>query len=88
MKECPFIQVCVLFRKTLAGLRDVAMLMKARHCLRDHQSCALHHIVVEFGPAGVPEGLFPNQTGRAELIIRGSERKEGPESGFATKDQG
>lgn len=76
MRECPFVPDCVLFCKTLAGLPEVAMLMKARHCQRDYGSCALHRLYVEAVPVRVPEGLFPNQIGRAELIIRESEQAE------------
>lgn len=76
MSECPFVPDCVLFCKTLAGLPEVAMLMKARHCQREYASCALLRIYVEAGPATVPAGLFPNQTGQADLIIRESEQAQ------------
>lgn len=78
MNECPYISNCVLFRQTLKGLPQVAMLMKARHCRREYCSCALYKIASELGPEQVPAGLYPNQTARAELILRGHCDKKSP----------
>lgn len=73
MARCPFIQCCVLFSKTLVGLGEVAMLMKKKHCGDEYSECGLHRISVSLGPEQVPEGLYPNQTGKAEVIIRGAD---------------
>jgi len=75
----------VLFKKTLAGLKEVALLMKARHCHQDHRNCGLHKISVELGPEQAPEGLYPNQTGRAELIIWREYQKKRSSGGVSTE---
>ena len=67
--DCPLTDDCVLIRRTLDGHPDVAILMRARYCDRDGEACALRKIAVAIGPEHVPVGLYPNQTGRAELII-------------------
>ena len=69
MHECPYVSECVLFRRTLDGLPDVAWLMKEKHCKRDYMGCALYRISEAIGKENVPEGLFPNQVARAQSLI-------------------
>lgn len=62
--------------------------MKEKHCKREYNNCGLYWISIAFGPKKVPEGMFPNQTGRAEQMIDEYYRKKSQRAGSKRKDPG
>ncbi|HUX21245.1 MAG TPA: hypothetical protein VMW69_08385 [Spirochaetia bacterium] len=69
MYECPYVDDCTFLSRTIADLPDVAFLMKARHCERGHEACARYILAERLGRERVPDELYPNQMGKAGLIL-------------------
>jgi hypothetical protein len=71
MAKCELIETCIFFNDQMANMPSTAAVYKANYCEKDFAACARHKIVQALGRGTVPTDLFPNQTERAEQIIKG-----------------
>lgn len=69
--QCELMQACIFFNDKMANMPSTAAAVKKQYCEKDFKNCARHMIVEAFGRGTVPENLFPNETEKAQAIIRG-----------------
>ena len=74
MPECPRLSSCPFFGSRLTSMPTTAELTKKHDGLGDYEDCARFMVVEALSSASVPEDLYPDQTERAEQIIRRGER--------------
>lgn len=74
MHSCPYLENCAFLSRTISDIPEMAILMKARHCERSYNGCARYSLAESIGSAEVPDDLYPNQTGKAQLIIETRDR--------------
>ena len=70
MPDCPKLSGCPFFSNRLMTMPATAELAKKHYCLGDYKSCARFMVVKALSSASIPEDLYPDQTERAEKIIR------------------
>jgi hypothetical protein len=68
--ECPKLSGCPFFANKLTHMPTTAELTKQHYCLGDYTSCARFVVVKALGSGHTPDDLYPNQTDRAEGIVR------------------
>jgi hypothetical protein len=70
MPACAYIEACKLLNQTLVEQRALAAIYLDLYCHGRPDVCARRLVLERLGPAQVPNTLFPNQTERADLLIR------------------
>jgi hypothetical protein len=68
MARCERLKKCVFLNDQMEYLPRTAEELKNSYCLRDNSACARHRIAA--AGVSVPADLFPNETDRAETILR------------------
>ena len=70
MAACELTEGCIFFNNKMKGMPATAEIMKNKYCRDDFASCARHMVFQALGRPMVPADLFPQQTDRAQEIIR------------------
>ncbi len=70
MADCEFLSGCPFFNDQMQNMPATAEVYKSRYCRGDKTACARYMVKTEAGGDFVASDLFPNQSERAEIIIR------------------
>ncbi len=70
MAKCTLTETCIFFNDQMPNMPSTAAVYKKMYCEQDFDKCARLLIVKTLGREHVPRDLFPNQTERAEAIIK------------------
>lgn len=70
MADCELIQGCIFFNDKMQNMPATAELLKKKYCKDSYSTCARFMIFKAMGRPAVPQDLFPQQTDKAEEIIK------------------
>ena len=70
MNDCPLINKCPFFNERMANTPAIIKIFKNEYCQGYNLKCARFLVFDALGKKKVPLNLYPNQTERAEEIIK------------------
>jgi len=73
MAECELVPGCIFFNDKMQNMPATSDILKNRYCKDDFSSCARYMVYKVLGRPRVPADLYPQQTEKAEKVIRGKE---------------
>lgn len=72
MGECRLARTCLFFQDKMGSKQALGDIYKKRYCLGDYTICARYLVCSKLGRSAVPSDLYPNQSERAQEMIKGS----------------
>ena len=70
MSKCELTETCIFFNDQMSGMPSTAAAFKKLYCEQDFDTCGRYMIFRAIGREHVPNDLFPNQTDRAQKLIK------------------
>lgn len=70
MSDCELLPKCVFYNDNMSDMPTTSESMKKQYCTGDNTSCARFMVFKALGREAVPANLFPNNTDKAEEIIK------------------
>ena len=70
MTACPQLERCPFLHQAEDSMPSLAGVYRRVYCQGCYNSCARFKVHVCLGPQLVPNSLFPNQTWKADTLIR------------------
>ena len=72
MSECESLGTCPFFNDRMANMPAMKDLYKDRYCRSEFHNCARYMVLKFKGKGNVPPDLFPNNRGRAAILVSNS----------------
>lgn len=70
MPDCERLAGCAFFNDKMDQMPAMSDIIKTKYCCGDKTSCARYQVLIALGKERVPADLFPNQTERAQALIK------------------
>ena len=70
MSACELTETCIFFNDQMANMPSTAAVYKKIYCGQDFDKCGRYLIYKAIGRENVPKDLFPNQSDRANEVIK------------------
>lgn len=70
MADCECLAGCPFFFDKMENMPSMADIYKRNYCQGDSANCARHRVFERLGKGGVPSDLYPNDSLRADEILR------------------
>lgn len=70
MAECELIQGCIFFNDKMQNMPATADILKEKYCKDGYAACARYMVFKALGRPRVPPDLYPQQTEKAEKVIK------------------
>lgn len=70
MPHCELVATCIFFNDQMANMPSTSAVFKNVYCEKDYTGCGRYQIFKAIGREHVPKDLFPNQSDRAQEIIK------------------
>lgn len=67
---CDHLTACPVYEGKLANKKGMKNMFQRRYCEGDYEKCARLKVASTVGGSHVEEGLLPNQSDKAEEIIK------------------